>query len=75
MKRTSCRDFARIVRATRGDEAPLPWTPLPSSLFMNQKSTRNVNRGLSQNQPHRFHLNSEPRHFHPTTGDGLAPPL
>ena len=33
MKRTSCRDFAGFLPATRGDEAPLPWTPLPSSLF------------------------------------------
>ena len=38
-----------------------PWTPASLfSLFVKQ-GNRNRDRSLSQNQPLRFHLNSEPR--------------
>ena len=60
MRRTSCRDFARIVPATRALDCR-PWTP--ASLFScSLKRGLNRDRSLSQNQPLRFHLNSEPRH-------------
>lgn len=62
MKRTSCRDFARLVRATR---ALIAAPGRAASLFSWATEGRNCERSLSQNQPRRFHLNCEPRQMLP----------
>ena len=59
MRRTSCRDFARIVRATRALIAAPGPRLAPSRV--SSAGNQNCDRSLSQNQPLRFHLNCEPR--------------
>ena len=57
-----CSDFAGILPATRGDEAPLPWTPLPSSLFRVFIFARPGSE-LTQKRARRFQLNCVPKHL------------
>ena len=55
-----CSDFAGILPATKGDEAPLPWTPLPSSLFHVFIFAR-PDSVLTQKRAGRFQLNCVPK--------------
>jgi hypothetical protein len=54
-------DFTGLVPATRGDEAPLPWTPLPSSLLFPVSCHASSVPTLTQNETERFQLISVPK--------------
>jgi hypothetical protein len=56
-----CQSFTGILPATRGDEAPLPWTPLPSSLLFRVFCHPTSAPTLTQNRAGKFQLNSVPK--------------